>query len=62
MQDKLQRLLPTAAAVLVPKGKDPTQPWTLLNYTSDEVNEFAFSSLSRRLKAIGVPLAAGQPA
>jgi ribonucleoside-diphosphate reductase beta chain len=62
MQDKLQRLLPTAAAVLVPKGKDPTQPWTLLDYTSDEVNEFAFSSLSRRLKAIGVPLAAGQPA
>ena len=58
MQSTLQDLLPIAAGVLVPKGKDPTQPWTLLGYTSDEVNEFAFKSLSRRLKAIGVPLGA----
>ena len=56
MQDKLQELLPVAAGVLVPKGQDPTQPWMLLGYTSEEVNEYAFRSLSRRLKAIGVPL------
>jgi len=58
MREKLQMLLPVAAGVLVPKGKDPSQPWTLLGYSSDEVNEFAFKSLSRRLKAIGVPLQA----
>ena len=61
MQDKLAELLPVAAAVLVPKGADPFQEWTLLGYTSTEVNEFAFKSLSRRLKAIGVPLTPQEP-
>jgi ribonucleoside-diphosphate reductase beta chain len=60
MRQKLHELLPVAAGVLVPKGRDPSQPWTLFGYTSDEVNEFAFRSLSRRLKAIGVPLT-GEP-
>jgi ribonucleoside-diphosphate reductase beta chain len=58
MQDKLAELIPVAAGVLVPKGKDPNEPWTLLGYSSEEVNQFAFNSLTRRLKAIGVPLAA----
>jgi ribonucleoside-diphosphate reductase beta chain len=62
VQDHLQQQLPTAAGVLVPKGKDPDEPWTLLGYTSGEVNEFAFTSLSRRLNTIGIPLVAGQPA
>ena len=61
MQDTLQELLPTAAAVLVPAGKDPDD-WTLLGYSSEEVNEFAFKSLSRRLKAIGVPLSPAEAA
>jgi ribonucleoside-diphosphate reductase beta chain len=56
MQHNLRELLPVAAAVLVPPGQDPTGEWELLGYTSQEVNEFAFKSLSRRLKAIGVPL------
>lgn len=30
----------------------------MLGYTSAQVNEFAFKSLTRRLKAIGVPLVA----
>ena len=47
-----------AAGVLVPAGVDPTQDWELLGYTSTEINGFAFRSLSRRLKAIGVPLVA----
>jgi hypothetical protein len=36
----------------------------MLGYTSAQVNDFAFKALSRRLKAIGVPLAApeGVPA
>jgi ribonucleoside-diphosphate reductase beta chain len=56
MQTKLQELLPVAAGVLVPPGEDPHGEWELLGYTSQEVNEFAFNSLTRRLKAIGVPL------
>lgn len=63
MRKTLQELLPVASGVLVPKGADP-ENWTLLDYTSEQVNEFAFKALSRRLKAIGVPLIAeaGVPA
>jgi ribonucleoside-diphosphate reductase beta chain len=56
IQDKLMELLPTAAGVLVPKGKDPFSDWELLGYTSTEVNQFAFTALTRRLKVIGVGL------
>jgi ribonucleoside-diphosphate reductase beta chain len=55
----LQELLPIASGVLVPKGADPND-WTLLDYSSAEVNEFAFKALTRRLKAIGVPLVTEQ--
>ena len=55
---KLQELLPVASGVLVPPGMDPTEDWSMLDYTSHEINEFAFNALTRRLKAIGVPLAA----
>jgi ribonucleoside-diphosphate reductase beta chain len=56
MRSTLQRLLPVASGVLVPPGADPND-WEMLGYTSAEVNEFAFKALTRRLKAIGVPLA-----
>lgn len=56
VQARLSELLPLAAGVLVPKGKDPFGEWELLGYTSAEVNEFAFNALSRRLKVIGVGL------
>jgi ribonucleoside-diphosphate reductase beta chain len=56
MREKLHELIPLAAGVLVPPGQDPNEEWEILGYTSNEVNEFAFNSLSRRLKAIGVPL------
>jgi ribonucleoside-diphosphate reductase beta chain len=63
LRAKLMELLPTAAAVLVPPGEDPQSNWNLLGYTSEEVNGFAFKSLTRRLSAIGVPLAPqGEPA
>ncbi len=62
MRNKLMELIPVAAGVLVPKGADPESEWELLGYTKTEVNEFAFKSLSRRMKAIGVPLAPAEPA
>jgi ribonucleoside-diphosphate reductase beta chain len=58
MRATLQELLPVASLVLVPPGRDPNEEWGMLGYTSTEINEFAFSALTRRLKAIGVPLAA----
>ncbi|MSO41041.1 MAG: hypothetical protein EXQ70_03965 [Solirubrobacterales bacterium] len=57
MQARLQELLPVAGGVLVPKGADPND-WEMLGYTAAEINEFAFKALTRRLKAIGVPLVA----
>jgi ribonucleoside-diphosphate reductase beta chain len=53
---KLMELLPVASGVLVPPGKQLGEDWELLGYTAQETNGFAFQSLSRRLKAIGVPL------
>jgi ribonucleoside-diphosphate reductase beta chain len=63
MRSTLHELLPVASGVLVPKGADPND-WEMLGYTSEEVNGFAFKALTRRLKAIGVPLVApeGVPA
>ena len=57
MRATLHELLPVASGVLVPPGADPND-WEMLGYTSAEVNEFAFKALTRRLKAIGVPLVA----
>jgi ribonucleoside-diphosphate reductase beta chain len=57
MRNTLIELLPIAAGVLVPPGYDPTGDWELLGgYSAEEVNGFAFQCLTRRLKAIGVPL------
>jgi ribonucleoside-diphosphate reductase beta chain len=58
MQDKLAELLPIAASVLVPPGLQLGDSYELLGYSSDEVNQYAFTALSRRLKVIGVGLPA----
>ena len=58
IQDKLVELLPTAAMVFVPPGQDPAGEWEILGYSSAEVNQFAFTALTRRLKVIGVGLPA----
>ncbi len=59
--DRLLELLPVTAGVLVPPGADPAS-FTLLGFSSDEVNAFAFTALSRRLKVFGVDLAAAAAA
>ena len=41
----------------MPPGADPAD-WTLLGYGAAEINDFAFTALSRRLKVIGVDIAA----
>src|SRR5437588_11659137 len=57
-QDKLAETLPAAAGVLVPPGYKPGDEYEYLGFTSQEMNEFAFTALSRRLKVIGVALPA----
>jgi ribonucleoside-diphosphate reductase beta chain len=62
MRQKIIELLPVASEVLVPPGRKLGEDWELLGYSAAAVNEFAFNSLSRRLKAIGVPLQPAVPA
>ena len=54
-QTKLLELIPIAAGVLVPRGADP-EGYTILGYTNEETNTFAFTALTRRLKVIGINL------
>jgi ribonucleoside-diphosphate reductase beta chain len=57
IQDKLIELIPLAAGVLVPTGQDPDD-YSILGYSSEETNGYAFTALTRRLKVIGVSLTA----
>src|SRR4051794_20773657 len=59
IQAKLQELIPVATGVLVPPGVDDPFDYEFLGHHSSEIHGFAFTSLSRRLKVIGVPLSAG---
>jgi ribonucleoside-diphosphate reductase beta chain len=58
IQDMLVETLPSAAGVLVPPGFQLGDEYEYLGYSSNEMNEFAFTALSRRLKVIGVGLPA----
>ena len=58
VQDTLAETLPAAAGVLVPPAYKLGEDYEYLGYTSAEMNEFAFTALSRRLKVIGVGLPA----
>ena len=58
IQDRLVELLPLAAGVFVPPGMQLGDDYEILGYSSDEVNAFAYSALTRRLKVIGVGLPA----
>jgi ribonucleoside-diphosphate reductase beta chain len=56
VQAKLLELMPLATGVLVPPGVDDPYDYELLGYHSSETHQFAFTTLSRRLKVIGVQL------
>jgi ribonucleoside-diphosphate reductase beta chain len=58
IQDRLMATLPSAAGVLVPPGYELGDEYEYMGYSSQEMNEFAFTALSRRLKVIGVGLPA----
>jgi ribonucleoside-diphosphate reductase beta chain len=58
VQDKLAQTLPAAAGVLVPPGYKLGDEYEYLGFSSQEMNEFAFTALSRRLKVIGIGLPA----
>ncbi len=58
IQDKLVETLPAAAGVLVPPAHQLGDEYEYLGYSSQSMNEFAFTALSRRLKVIGVGLPA----
>jgi ribonucleoside-diphosphate reductase beta chain len=53
ISERLAELIPLATGVLVPPGADPSD-FTMLDYTMEETNTFAFNALSRRLKVIGI--------
>jgi ribonucleoside-diphosphate reductase beta chain len=54
--ERTAELIPLASAVLVPTGEDPDN-YTILDYSMEETNTFAFNALNRRLKVIGIDLA-----
>jgi ribonucleoside-diphosphate reductase beta chain len=56
IQDKMMELMPVAAGVLVPPGYSLGDDYEFFGYTSEQQTEFAFNSLRRRLKVIGVGL------
>jgi ribonucleoside-diphosphate reductase beta chain len=62
VQDKLVELLPVAAGVFVPPGMQLGDSYEILGFSSDEVNAYAFTALSRRLKVIGISLPAVEAA
>jgi ribonucleoside-diphosphate reductase beta chain len=62
VQDKLAELLPVAAGVFVPPGMQLGDEYDILGFTSDQVNAYAFTALSRRLKVIGINLPAVEAA
>jgi len=55
MAERLAELIPLASGVLVPQGADPDD-YTILDYTMQETNTFAFNALNRRLKVIGIDI------
>ncbi|HEX6116209.1 MAG TPA: ribonucleotide-diphosphate reductase subunit beta [Solirubrobacterales bacterium] len=57
-QDRLAATLPAAAGVLVPPGYSLGDEYIYMDASSQEMNEFAFTALSRRLKVIGIGLPA----
>ena len=55
--ERLIELIPLASGVLVPQGADPDD-YSILDYSMEETNTFAFNALNRRLKVVGIDPAA----
>jgi ribonucleoside-diphosphate reductase beta chain len=55
VRDTLTATLPAAAGVLVPTARQGAD-YEYLGRSDQEINQFAFTALSRRLKVIGIPL------
>jgi ribonucleoside-diphosphate reductase beta chain len=58
IQTKMMEILPAAAGVLVPRGYELGDDYEYLGFSAQEMNEFAFTALNRRLKVIGIGLGA----
>jgi ribonucleoside-diphosphate reductase beta chain len=58
--ERLAELIPLAAGVLVPTGADP-ESYSILDYSMEETNAYAFNALNRRLKVIGIDMASLSP-
>ncbi len=56
IQRTLMELIPVAAGVLLPPGVGLMDDYEVLGYKRSDVDTFAFTALSRRLKVIGVGL------
>jgi ribonucleoside-diphosphate reductase beta chain len=57
VRETLSQTLPAAAGVLVPTARQGGD-YEYLGRSDEEINQFAFTALSRRLKVIGIPLPA----
>ena len=55
VRSTLRSLLPAVAQSLTPPDRDGTD-WEALGASSEEIQQFAISGLSRRLSIVGVPL------
>jgi len=55
IQAKLFELIPLAAGVLIPTGQDP-ENYSILGYSPEETNGYAFTALTRRCNFIGISL------
>jgi ribonucleoside-diphosphate reductase beta chain len=56
ISERLAELIPLATGVLVPPGANPND-YTILDYTMEQTNTFAFNALNRRLKVVGIDVA-----
>ena len=59
ISERLAELVPLASEVLVPRRADG---YGVLDYSSEEIDTFAFNALGRRLRVIGVEVAGGAAA
>jgi ribonucleoside-diphosphate reductase beta chain len=55
-RDTLLELIPIAASVLVPPKYEGQAAYEVLGFSSQDIQQFALTALTRRLKVIGLPI------